>query len=148
VNQESRERQHVLFLCTGNSARSQMAEGLLRHLGGDLFEVHSAGLEPKSVNPLAIQVMAEVGIDIHSQFSKSLSDFLGKVPVRYAIIVCDKAERSCPKLWPFGAVVLSWPFDDPAAAEGNSEQRLETFRQVRNQIETRIRQWLAELRRP
>lgn len=139
------EKQHVLFLCTANSARSQMAEAFLRHLGSDRFEVHSAGLEPKEVNPLAIQVMEEVGVPMKGHHSKSLSDFLGKVPIRYAIIVCDRAEQSCPKLWPFGATVLSWPFDDPAAIEGSSEVRLERFRDVRDQIESRIRRWLAEM---
>lgn len=138
------EKQHVLFLCTGNSARSQMAEAFLRHLGSDRFEVHSAGLEPKDINPLAVQVMEEAGISMRGHFPKSLSDFLGKVAVRYAIIVCDRAERECPRLWPFGASVLSWPFDDPAAIGGSNEVRLEKFRDVRDQIKKRIRQWLSE----
>lgn len=138
------EKQHVLFLCTANSARSQMAEGFLRHLGGDRFEVHSAGLEPKEINPLAIQVMEEVGIAMKGHFPKSIGDFLGKIPVRIAIIVCERAERGCPKLWPFGASVISWPFDDPAATDGSNDVRLEKFRDVRDQIELRIRQWLAE----
>lgn len=145
MNDNPTERQQVLFLCTGNSARSQMAEGFLRHLGNNRFEVHSAGLEPKDVNPLAVQVMDEVGIDIKSQFSKSLSDFLGKVPIRFAIIVCERAEKTCPKLWPFGATVMSWPFDDPAAIGGSDEVRLAKFRLVRDQIERRIRDWLTEI---
>lgn len=138
------EKQHVLFLCTGNSARSQMAEAFLRFLGSDRFEVHSAGLEPKGINPLAVKVMEEKGISMKGHFPKSLSDFLGKVPVKYAIIVCDRAERECPRLWPFGASVLSWPFEDPAAIGGSNEVRLEKFREVRDQVEKRIRQWLAE----
>jgi arsenate reductase (thioredoxin) len=138
------EKQQVLFLCTGNSARSQMAEAFLRNLGSDRFEVHSAGLEPRQINPLAVQVMEEAGISMKGHHSKSLSEFLGKVPVRFAIIVCDRAEKACPKLWPFGATVLSWPFDDPATAEGSLEVRLEKFRDVRNQIENRIRLWLAQ----
>ena len=136
------EKQHVLFLCTANSARSQMAEAFLRHFGSDRFEAHSAGLEPKEINPLAIQVMEEVGVTMKGQHSKSLSDYLGKVPVKYAIIVCDRAEQSCPKLWPFGATVLTWPFDDPAAIEGSNESRLKRFRDVRDQIKSRILQWL------
>lgn len=138
------EKPHVLFLCTGNSARSQMAEAFLRHLGGDRFEVHSAGLEPKDINPLTVQVMNEAGIAMKGHYPKSLSDFLGKVPVRYAIIVCERAEAACPKLWPFGATVMSWPFDDPAAIDSSDEVRLEKFRDVRDQIESRIRRWLAE----
>lgn len=138
-------KQHVIFLCTGNSARSQMAEAFLRRYGGDRFEAHSAGLEPKEINPLTIQVMEEVGIRLEGHYSKSPSQFLGKVPIRYAIIVCERAEKQCPSLWPFGATVLSWPFDDPASCHGNTEARLEKFRAVRDEIECRIRQWLNEV---
>lgn len=136
------EKPAVLFLCTGNSARSQMAEALLRHLAPGRFTVYSAGLEPKGINPLTIKVMEEIGIPLRGHFSKSLSDFLGKVPVRHAIMVCEKAEQSCPKIWPFGATVLSWPFDDPATATGNEDERLLTFRSVRDQIATKIKSWL------
>lgn len=145
MNNNSVEKPHVLFLCTENSARSRMAEAFLRELGGDRFEVHSAGLEPREINPFAIQVMEEIGISIKGQKPKSLSEFLGKVPVRFAVIVCERAEQQCPKLWPFGASVLSWPFEDPAAVEGGNESRLEKFREIRDQIEKRIRKWLAEL---
>ncbi len=140
------ERPAVLFLCTGNSARSQMAEALFRHRAGDKFEAHSAGLDPKGVNPLTVRVMNEIGINIDDQSSKSLSDYLGKIPVRFAITVCTNAEDQCPRIWPFGATVLHWPFDDPAAAEGSEEVRLETFRRVRNEIDDKIKSWLEEPR--
>lgn len=138
------EKKHVIFLCTGNSARSQMAEAFLRHYGDDQYIAHSAGLEPKGINPLTIQVMQEVGISLEGHHSKPPTEFLARVPIRYAIIVCERAERECPRLWPFGAVVLSWPFDDPAAFEGSEEARLEKFRTVRDEIEARIKEWLAE----
>jgi len=121
-----------------------MAEAFLRRLASDRFEVHSAGLEPREINPLAVQVMEETGISMQAHYSKPLSKYLGKAPIKYAIIVCDRAERACPKLWPFGATVLSWPFDDPAEFNGGDEPCLEKFRDVRDQIEKRIRQWLAE----
>jgi arsenate reductase len=136
-------KRHVLFLCTANSARSQMAEALLRKIAGDQFEVHSAGLEPKVVNPYAIEVMEEIGVNMSGHRSKSLSEFLGKVPIRTAIIVCANAESSCPKIWPFGATVLSWPFDDPAATQGSREEVLAAFRETRDSIEARIREWMA-----
>ena len=139
------QKRHVIFLCTGNSARSQMAEALLRKFGGDRFEAHSAGLEPKPINPLTIRVMEEIGISLDDHRSKSPQEFLGKVPIRYAIIVCANAEKECPRIWPFGAEVYSWPFDDPAAATGTEEERLEVFRTVRDQIEARIRKWLDEV---
>ncbi|MEQ8789832.1 MAG: arsenate reductase ArsC [Pirellulaceae bacterium] len=133
----------VLFLCTGNSARSQMAEALLRKHAGDRFVVYSAGLEPKGVHPLTIQVMEELGVSLAEHRSKSLDEFLGRTPVRYVIVVCEGAERRCPSVWPFGATTLFWPFDDPAAYEGSREARLEKFRSVRDQIDDKIRSWLA-----
>jgi arsenate reductase len=133
----------VLFLCTGNSARSQMAEGFLRHYAGDRYEIHSAGLEPRPVNPLAIQAMSEVGIDISGQRSKAVADYLGIVHFGYLITVCTDAERQCP-IFPGVSVRLHWAFDDPAAAEGTEEQRLEVFRRVRDEIDARIRAWLVE----
>lgn len=138
------EKPGVLFLCTGNSARSQMAEAILRHRASDRFVAYSAGLDPKGVNPLTVRVMNEVEINIDQQTSKPLSDFLGKIPVRYAITVCSNAEKSCPRLWPFGATVLHWPFDDPATAIGPDEIRLETFRRVRDEIDSKIESWLDE----
>lgn len=134
----------VLFLCTGNSARSQMAEALLRHHAGDRFEVYSAGLEPKGIHPLTVRVMEELGISLKDHRSKSLEEYLGKLPVRYAITVCENAEQQCPRLWPFAVNRLSWRFPDPAAAEGTEAERLQCFRQTRDGIDRRIQQWLAE----
>ena len=133
----------VLFLCTGNSARSQMAEGFLRKHGGDLFEAHSAGLKPAGINPLTVEVMREVGIDLQGHRSKSLSEYLGKVSVHCAIFVCEHAEQSCPRMWPFSLRNMSWPFDDPAACEGTHDERLGKFREVRDAIEQKIKDWLA-----
>jgi arsenate reductase len=137
-------RPRVLFVCTGNSARSIMAEALLRHMAGDRFEVFSAGMEPKGVNPLSIKALQEIGVDTAGLSSKSTMDFLGKVRVRYAIIVCTRAQESCPRIQPFALNTLYWPFDDPAAATGTEEQRLAEFRRVRDEIAGRIKEWLAE----
>jgi len=134
----------VLFLCTGNSARSQMAEGYLRHVAGKRFEVHSAGTAPKPVHPLAVQVMAEIGIDISAQQSKDFEPFLGKKNIQIAIFVCDKAQQNCPFIYPFAWKVYSWPFEDPAAPQANQEAALHKFRQVRDQIAAKIDEWLLE----
>lgn len=134
----------VLFLCTGNSARSQMAEAFLRHYAGDHFEAHSAGLEPKGVNPFTVQVMQEKGIDMSSHTSKGVDAYLGKVLFQYLITVCDDADKNCPTVWPGVNVRLHWSFEDPAAFEGADETKLAKFRQVRDQIEQRIKTWLAE----
>lgn len=129
--------QRVLILCTGNSARSQMAEGLLRHDGGRAFEVHSAGTKPGQVNPLAIQAMDEVGIDIRSHWSKSVEAFLDQ-DVDYVITVCDNAKESCP-IFPGSARFTHWSFEDPAAAHGSESERLAVFRQVRDEIREHLR---------
>src|SRR4051812_5816224 len=107
----------VLFVCSHNSARSQMAEGWLRHLAGDRYEVASAGVEPGTLNPLSIEAMSEVGIDISDQKAKGITDLLGKWPVHTLIVVCDKAAETCPRIWPGARERLHWFFDDPAAAE-------------------------------
>ena len=133
---------HVLILCTGNSARSQMAEGLLRELAGDDMEVFSAGTKPSIVNPLAIQAMSERGIDISGQRSKHLNEYLNQ-PFDYVITVCDDAAESCP-LFPGRAQRIHWSLPDPAAAQGSDEERLGVFRQVRDDLETRLREWLAQ----
>jgi arsenate reductase len=140
------DKKSVLFLCTGNSARSQMAEALLRHHGGDRFAAYSAGLDPKGVHPLTIRVMEERGIDISGQHSKDVGLFLGKLTAHHVIIVCERAERNCPVLWPGALELLSWPFEDPAALEGDEEAKLKKFRTVRDQIEERIRSWLMTRR--
>src|SRR5918997_5491119 len=126
------EKTKVLFLCTHNSARSQMAEGLLRYLAGDRFEVMSAGTEATHVRPLAIQAMEELGIDISDQESKTLEGYLGK-PFNYVITVCDDANEACP-IFPGARRRLHWSFEDPAQAAGSEEERLGVFRSVRNKI--------------
>ena len=133
--------QRVLFLCTGNSARSQMAEAFLRKYGGEQFEAYSAGLEPKGLNPLTVQVMQEVGIDVSEQQSKGVETYLGKVLFQYLITVCDDAEKNCPSIWPGINKREHWSFEDPAAFEGSGEEKLVKFRQVRDQIEARIQAW-------
>jgi arsenate reductase len=134
----------VLFLCTGNSARSQMAEAFLRLYGGARCEAHSAGLEPKGINPYTRRVLAEVGVDMSGQTSKDLKVYLGKTHFGYLITVCSNAEARCP-VFPGVAVRLYWPFDDPAAVEGTDEEKLAAFRRVRDAIEIRILAWLDEL---
>ena len=129
--------QRVLFLCTHNSARSQMAEGLLRAWGGDRFEAFSAGVEATEVRPLAILAMAEIGIDITGQSSKRLDSYLGE-QFAYAITVCDEAREACP-YFPGAERQLHWSFDDPSAATGTEDERLAVFRRVRDEIGARIR---------
>ena len=133
-------KQSVLFLCTGNSCRSQIAEGWLRSLAGDRFRALSAGTHPVGVNPRAVEVMREVGIDITKQRSKNLEEFVG-THIDYVVTVCDRAQASCP-VFPGATTRLHWPFDDPAHAEGSEEQQLEVFRRVRDEIGQRITAWL------
>ena len=135
--------QKVLFLCTGNSARSQMAEAFLRKYGTGRFEAYSAGLEPKGMNPLTVKVMAEAGIDVSGQRSKGAEEYLGKVLFQYLITVCDDADKNCPTTWPGIANRLHWSFEDPAAAQGSEQEKLSKFRQVRDQIEARVKLWVA-----
>jgi len=134
-------RRRVLFLCTHNSARSQMAEGFLRALTGDRFEVASAGTEARGVNPLAARVMAEAGVDVSAQTSKTLDRFLG-APWDYVITVCDSANEACP-IFPGATTRLHWSFEDPSAARGTEAERLAVFRRVRDEIRSRIEAWLA-----
>lgn len=143
---ESSHKPLVLFLCTGNSARSQMAEAILRARAGDVYEVASAGLEPKGVHPLTLEALEEVGISGDGLRSKSSDEFLGKVSVRFAIIVCEKANAMCPTIYPFAVRTLYWPFEDPAAMVGSRDERLERFREVRDQIAVRIDEWLEDVR--
>ena len=126
----------VLFLCTHNSARSQMADGLLRHLAGERFEVHSAGTEATHVRPLAIDAMWEIGVDISEQESKTLQRYLGE-RFEYVVTVCDDANEACP-VFPGAQERLHWSFEDPSKAAGNEEERLAVFRRVRDEIQTRI----------
>ena len=142
---ESTSKQRVLFLCTHNSARSQMAEGLLRALAVERFEAFSAGTEATHVRPLAIRAMAELDIDISGQQSKALDRYLNQ-PFDAVITVCDQANEACPVF--FGARQrLHWSIPDPSKAEGNEEQQLVVYRQVRDAIRERIqRELLAEAR--
>jgi arsenate reductase len=126
-------KKHVLFLCTGNSARSQMAEGLLREKAGDRFEVFSAGTFPKGMHPRSVEVMKEVGIDISQQKSKDVSTYCND-KFDYVITVCDRAKQAYP-VFP-GAEPIHWGFDDPAAAP--ADRQLETFRRVRDEINRRL----------
>jgi len=133
---EASERARVLVLCTHNSARSQMAEGLLRTLAGDRFEVMSAGTEATRVRPLAVRAMGEMGMDISGQESKTLERYL-KEPFDYVITVCDEANEACP-FSPGSATRLHWSFEDPSKAEGTQEECLTVFRSVRDRIRERI----------
>jgi arsenate reductase (thioredoxin) len=134
----------VLFLCTGNSARSQMAEALLRHYAGDRFDVYSAGLEPKGMNPFTVRVMEEIGLSLTGQYSKDVREYMGKLHFGYLITVCANAEERCPTTFPGVGQRIHWAFDDPATVEGTDEEKLLKFRQVRGQIDRRIRDWLKE----
>ena len=146
MDQDGRKNPQVLFLCTHNTARSQMAEALLRRHTGDRFEVYSAGYEPTDINPFTRQVMAEVGLDLGGQYAKGVKEYLGKINFAYVIIVCDRAEKTCPTAFPsISRQRLFWPFEDPVAFKGTDEEKLAKFREIRDQIDQRIRQWLNEL---
>jgi arsenate reductase (thioredoxin) len=131
----------VLILCTGNSARSQMAEGLLRHDGGEAFAVESAGVEASFVRPQAIAVMREIGIDISAHRSKCVDEFLGQ-DFDYVITVCDNANERCP-IFPGRTQRIHWSFDDPAAAPGDEAATLAVFRRVRDEIRQKLQLFLA-----
>jgi arsenate reductase (thioredoxin) len=132
----------ILVLCTGNSARSQMAEGLFRCQGQGEYEVHSAGTHPSSVRPEAIAVMKELGIDISGHRSKSVAEFTGQ-PFDYVVTVCDNARKSCP-VFPAGTKRLHWSLEDPAAVSGTESERLAAFRRIRDQLQHKIQQFAAE----
>jgi len=138
------KKQKVLFLCTQNSARSQMAEGLLRHLAGDRFEAYSAGIDPTGeVHPCAVEAMREIDIDISGQYPMGLRTYMGKMGFNYLIIVCARAEERCPKTFPGVGATFSWIFEDPRREEDIPYySMLERFRQVRDEIELKIRDWL------
>lgn len=137
----------VLFLCTGNSVRSQLAEALLRTYAGGKFDAFSAGLEPKGVNPLTIQVLEELKVNTSGLYSKSMDIFIGKAQFDYLITVCADDDEKCP-FFPGKGVRLHWAFEDPAAFQGNEAQILAKFREVRDQIDARIRDWLTEMHSP
>lgn len=137
------EKKKVLFLCTGNSARSQMAEGLLRNCAGNDFDVASAGVAPSHVRPEAIAAMSEVGIDISHQRSKSVDEYVGK-EFDYVITVCDNANEQCP-VFPGRTKRLHWSFEDPAAAKGDETARLAVFRRIRDEISERLKTFITEV---
>jgi len=122
-----------------------MAEALLRHHAGDLFETFSAGLEPKGIHPLTTKVMEEIGIPLDGHYAKHVDEYMGKSHFGYLITVCSNAEQRCPAVFPGISHRLHWAFDDPAASVGTEEEKLQKFREVRDQISQRIRIWLAEL---
>jgi arsenate reductase len=134
----------VLFVCTGNSARSQMAEGFARHFGGEQIEAHSAGVEPSRLNPVAVAVMRERGIDISSHHSKAFDWDLAR-QMDVVVTVCGHANESCPVLPP-EVKRLHWPLEDPAAAKGTDAEIMATFRLVRDQVETRVVDLLRTVR--
>jgi len=134
----------ILVICTGNSCRSQMAEGFFRHFGRDRVKAHSAGVKPQEVNPAAVRVMAELGIDISRQQSTHLDEYRDGT-FDFVITVCDNAAAACPTY--FGdSERLHWPFDDPALTEGDEETRLAVFRRVRDEISIRVLNWSKENR--
>jgi arsenate reductase len=139
-----KNKSKVIFLCTGNSARSQMAEAFTRKYAGDRFEVHSAGLDPKGINPYTIRVMAEIGLNLEGQSSKSVSEYLGKVHFAYLFTVCGHAEENCPRIFLTQGKHTHWDFEDPAEFKGSEEAKLAKFREVRDQIDQRIQHWLPE----
>jgi arsenate reductase len=135
-------KKKLLILCTGNSARSQMAEGLLRQEDGDRFDVFSAGTHPTTVRPEAVGAMSELGIDISKQWSKSVDDFAGK-EFDYVITVCDNANEECP-IFPGNTRRLHWSFEDPAAVTASFQERMAAFRRIRDQIHERLKAFVAE----
>lgn len=143
VPQPPSRKPAVIFLCTGNSCRSQMAEALLRKHAGHLFDIFSTGLDPRPIPPETYQAMEEIGLDISQQKPTNILNFLGKKYFHYVITVCSNAESRCP-IFPGALYRLYWPFEDPAKAVGSKEERLKKFREVRDQIEARILAWLRE----
>lgn len=141
------KKQRVLFICTHNSARSQMAEGFLQRIGGDEFEAYSAGLEPGVINKYAVEVMRETGIDISSKTAKSVFDMVTRgIMFSYVITVCDKeTEEKCP-VFPGVTQRINWPFDDPSQFSGTHEEVLNKTRKVRDEIEQRIIDFVQSIR--
>jgi len=139
-------KEKILFLCTGNSARSQMAEAFMRKHGGEQYDVYSAGTEPKDNNPYTKRVMEEAGMSLSDQYSKHVREFMGKIHFAYVITLCDEAEKSCPAIFPGMGQRLHWSFEDPAAFVGSDDEKLAKFREVRDRIELLIKEWLLEQR--
>jgi len=133
----------VLFLCTGNAARSQMAEAFLKKYAGDRYEALSAGLDPKGIHPFTVAVMEESGVKMDEHYSKPLKSYLGKANIQYLVTVCGHAEENCPYAFLRNSGEhLHWHFEDPAAADGTEAEKLQKFREIRDQIDRQVRQWL------
>jgi len=143
------DKKRVLFICVHNSARSQMAEAFLKQMAGDKFDVESAGLKPGMLNPLAVEVMKEVGIDISQNKTKSVFDFYkqGK-RYYYVITVCDESQAGQCPVFPGAIKQMHWGFDDPSSFQGTWEEKLEKTREVRDNIESKIKDWLSSLYSP
>lgn len=137
------KKARVLFLCTGNSARSQMAEAFLRKYGSDRFEAYSAGLKPTVINPLTVKVMEEIGYPMTEHKSKGVEVYLGKMLFQYLITVCDNAEKNCPTAWPGINKREHWSFEDPAEFEGSETEKLAKFREIRDLINKKIQDWIS-----
>ena len=136
-------KRKVLFLCTGNSARSQMAEALLRYYAGEYFDVYSAGLEPRGINPLTIQVIEELGLDLSDHTSKSVQRYIGNTSFDYMFTVCAQAEEMCP-IFPGMGVRMHWDIEDPSKFDGPPAEKLVKFRQTRDRLDHKIRLWLSQ----
>lgn len=132
----------VLFLCTSNSARSQMAEAFLRSYAGDKYEAYSAGVEPKEIHPLTRKVMSEVGIDISAQSSKALKIYMGTVHFGYLITVCNEAEEKCPKIFLGMGQRLHWDIEDPAKFIGSEDEKINKFREIRDLVKRMVQDWV------
>ena len=143
LSEREAQKTKVIFLCTGNSARSQMAEAFLRKYAGDYFDVYSAGFKPRPLHPYTVQVMKELGYDLSGQHPKDLKQYLGQVHFGIVITVCVKAEEWCPTL-PGVSTRLFWPFEDPAAFQGTEEEKLAKFREIRDKINSKTKEWLKE----
>ena len=136
----------VLFICTGNSARSQMAEAFLRKYGGAYFDAYSAGIEPRDIHPYTERVMEEVGISLRGHCSKHIKEYMGRINFAYVIILCEEAEKQCPTTFPGITQRLKWSFEDPSAVDESDDKKLKKFREVRDKIEERVKIWLSEER--
>jgi arsenate reductase len=134
----------VLFLCTGNSARSQMAEAYLRYLAGDQYDVCSAGVNPKGINPYTERVMDEAGVSLDGQYSKDVHEYLGRVNFDYLITVCGHADESCPRTLLDVSKRIHWELEDPAAFVGSDEETAARFREVRDQIRRCVAEWIVD----
>ena len=137
------DKTRIIFICSHNSARSQIAEALLRDFADDYFDVFSAGIDGTRINPLTIKVMEELNYDLSEQYAKSLSDFKGKPQFDIVITVCSEADRQCPTL-PGVKERMHWDFDNPSSFQGTEEEKLEVFRRVRDEIRAKILEWLDE----